>query len=235
MEDRDKIMKRLEALLNLKTSRGASQAEMETAMAKATEIAFKYRINLDEIVADEKGNTRVGMDMVKRTFRTLSPVYHMELCSILNKFFGVQTVLASEGSDRVHIIGTPMDVDFGIYVYAFLRVTFRQMWEWQKFEDDLTEREARSFYRGLFEGLLKKLGEEKAKMEMDATAISCRAIVLVDEHKVALAKRMKEEFPNSGRVSGQSIKIHTGAYEAGKEVGAAIKINKAIGGGNARI
>jgi len=236
MENRESIMKRLEALLNMKTERGATQAEMETAMQMATKIAFKYRISLDEVVANDRGETKVGLDMVKRTFRTLSPSYHMELCSILNKYFGVKTVLAAEGSDRLHIIGTPLDVDFGIYVYAYLRQVFRKLWEWQKYEDAMTEREAASFYRGLWEGLDKSLASEKVAMEHEATISNCRAIVLVDEHAVALQKALAIHFPQARKTGKGAIRrLYATAYAAGKEVGASIKINKALGGGNARL
>lgn len=236
MEDREKIMTKLEALLRMKTERGASQSEMETTMRLAQRLAFKHRINLDEVVPDNEGSIKVGINMVKRTMRTLSPEFHVHLCRILNKYYGVRMVLAAEGMDRVHVIGTETDVDFAIYAYAFLRVTFKQLWEWQKFEDQLTDRSRKDFYHGLWEGLDKKLSEEKVKMEHEATVSNCRSIVLVDEHKAALDKAMVEYFPQSRNKRSSIARINDlGAYNAGKEVGASIGVNKAIGGGSTRI
>ena len=174
MESRENIMNKLEALLRMKTERGATQSEMENAMAAAQRIAFKHRINLDEIIPDESGSIKVGLNMVKRTFRTLSPEYHEHLCRILHNYYGVNMVLAAEGSDRVHVIGTESDVDFAIYAYAFLRVTFRQLWEWQKYEDQLTDRSRKDFYYGLWEGLNTKLRQEKVNMEHEASVSSPR-------------------------------------------------------------
>lgn len=236
-DDRDKIMQRLEALLRLRTDRGATQAEMETAMAMATKIAFKYRINLEEVRPDEQGNIKVGIDMVKRSFRTLNPESHRFIVNILNKFFGVKCCDDYKGCNNLFVVGTPLDVDFAIYVYAFLRFTFKKLWEWQKYEDCLEENKVNrnSFYLGLHAGLVEKLGEEKVKAEMEASSVNCRAMVLVDEHAVALQNKFLAEFPNTHKATAKSYAVNSAVHSTGKEVGKSLSINKALGGGNTRL
>lgn len=235
--DREKIMARLEALLRLRTDRGATEAEMQTAMAIASKIAFKYRINLDEVNPKAQGETKVGLDMVKRTFRTLNPECHAHLVDILQKFFAVKCCNDFKGCNNLFIIGTPMDVDFAIYVYAFLRFTFKKLWEWQKFEDvlDDTKLNRNSFYSGLWRGLCDALAEEKVKNETEASSVNCRAMVLVDEHALALQNKFRLEFPNVSHKKTSMHNVNASVYDAAREVGKRLKINTAIGGGNTRL
>lgn len=235
---REDIMKRLEALLNLKTSRGATQAEMETAMAMAQRLAFKHRIDLDEVIANPQGEYKYGQDMVRRTIRTLSPMAHQLICVLLHRYFGVNIVLASSDSE-VHIVGMPVDVDFAIYVYAFLRVTFYKLWFIYKQElidtevkPEIGKKAEMSFYTGLSTGLNKKLGQSKVDMEHElAKNNNSGALVLVDDHKAALIKKTDEEFPDVHKVNIKKTTADVKAWAAGNEAASGLNINKAIGGG----
>ena len=236
-DKRAEIMQRLEALLRLRTDRGATEAEMQTAMAMAQKIAFKYRINLDEVNPNAQGDIKVGLDMIKRSFRTLNPDCHRYLVDILNKFFGVKTCDDYAGHYNLFVVGTEMDVDFAIYVYQFLRFTFKKLWEWQKYEDCLDDNKLNrnSFYHGLWKGLVEKMSEEKAAQEMEASKENCLAMVLVDEHALMLNKKFLAEFPNTAKQRQSVTKVNAQVFEAGKAVGKSLSINKAIGGLNARL
>lgn len=222
IDKRAKILKTLEALLNINTSRGATQAEMEVALSKATSLAFKHRINLDDIrtqAEQDDGSRRVSQNLIARRVKVLEADAHLFIVDILMKYFGV-LVCNMDGKGDVEIVGTETDVDFSLYVYSYLRVTFRKLWVVEKAMTLASEGSRKSYYLGVWQALSKKLSQEKVDMEEALRSSDCTAIVLVDEHEAALKRKMQEAVPGmklmQGKVSARDGEALANGREAGK-------------------
>lgn len=134
-DEREAVLKRLQALLEMKTERGASEAEMQVAMAMAQRIALKHRINLEDLKRGEQGVTDT---LISKTHRTLDMDTVIHIRRILTRYFGVH-IIGVQGEPEIKIIGTPTDVDFSIYAYNFLRQTFKRLWFTYKMEEEATK------------------------------------------------------------------------------------------------
>src|SRR6201996_7267462 len=227
----EEIIKKLQALLRMTMDRGCTQGEMENAMAMAQKLAFKYRINLDELRENvAETTTDLGGDIIKKIFKSNNTDRHPDsneyICVILNNFFGVRVILI-ERSSKIGVVGKEIDVDFAIYVYQFLRATFKKLWYVSKFENVLPEDSKHSFYRGLFESLGEKLALSQKEVEQEVG--DKYAIVIVDNAK-RLAEKYNEFFPDQKSSRARIARPKDiEAYEDGLEKGRKININQPIG------
>lgn len=230
----EEIIKKLQALLRMTTDRGCTQGEMENAMVMAQKLAFKHRINLDELRdCGENETIDLGKNIVKKTYKCSPtnsfPSAHRYFCCIIDRYFGVKTITI-EGEGKIGVVGNVTDVDFAIYVYSYLRGTFKKLWYVAKFELVLEEFSRGSFYVGLWESLNAKLNEaqESAKKEAAAEYKSGFELVLVDFNK-ALQEKFDEFYPESRKMRGRAPTVKDeGAYRDGLAKGRKININQPL-------
>lgn len=224
------LIKKLQALLRVRTDRGASQNEMEIALAAAQRMAIKHKIDLATICDESTEDESLGGEIIRKIFKTTfesetrEPACSLYVCAILKKFFSVKLVALKPGV-KLAVIGKESDVDFAIYVYAYLRGTFNKLWYVEKDLYEYNDSSRDSFFRGLYDGLQTKLAD--VQMEMEKEAPEKYALVLVADESKLVAK-LKEFYPSLRQEKAKFGKYDHSAYESGKEQGGKVGINKPL-------
>ena len=238
-----KTLEKLRKLLRL--SESANEHEAALALARAQELAIKHRIELATVNAYTETPTndeRIGR--MARTYprRSLARNY---ISWIIEKHFNVQIVYS--GPKKVWMIGTRSDVDFARYVWDFLEIEFKRLFNvaadyngWMG-----NDRRARtSYYYGLYQGLSKKLNDEKLTAEREAISETSREssrtigevanayALAIRKNELAVKSAVKVFFPRLRRSSSRISIGSNDAMNAGQRDGARINLNRPIAGHN---
>jgi hypothetical protein len=151
----DKIKK----LLRMK--RGGTQAEVETALNLARELAAKHGIDINSVNPDEQ-QSNLGHADEWIGARIQSECKWATL--IVDTFFNV-SALTNNG--RITFVGTEWDRQIAIYVYRFLVAHFRREWKQRKGRC----RNRQSFMHGMYCGLAGKLRDQQGLVDADGLAV----------------------------------------------------------------
>lgn len=210
----DKIKK----LLRLKN--GGTQAEVETAMRMARDLADRHGIDLDAVdLTEEDLLTRLTHKAVPVTSKGSLDEFLAE--RIIKRFFRVSCVWEDyydrekwSIAQRLNIIGTAVEVEIAEYVFEFLVGHFKR--SWRRRPKRLRDRSG--FIRGIFMGLCVKL------IEGESTAPS-KSTQLVLSRKAYIEKHWGE----TKTIERQKAKSSNGAaYRAGFHVGLDTNIRPGI-------
>ena len=225
------ILDLIQKLLRLAdTSRGATEHEAETAMAKAEELMIRHKIDSAMLRMSHGAEDLPGIAVKKEVInlpKTINPA-DMLILSLLQNHFNVRIVLFKHShATPVDIIGTWEDVQFAIHVFHFLRETFSRCWKEFKVAASFPDR--KSYYRGLHDGLKSAILEGKKRAEAAAsTEERCQyQIVLVDTF-AAIDRYMGEQHGQLRKRRSRNSRVYSESYQAGKAKGENIKINRTL-------
>ncbi len=194
------LARKLIKLMATAKGSGASEQEMETALAAAQRIAIQHRIDLATITEGSSGLSAPVEEMAEDKLRVgkgkRKPPANRFIVSLLVDHFNVEVIYAQDYKDEdyrrrraswveapireagprpdppstVLFLGRRSDVAFAKYAYGYLQSAFARAWRVFKQENDAPMSERASFYLGVWRGLDRKLSSEKKKVEVELLA-----------------------------------------------------------------
>lgn len=239
---KEQVMTKLEKLLTLAGNKGATEAEMNTAMAKATELARAYNIDLASV--DTDGEVKVEeMETdfaVTNTKTKQEQPYHMPIIYALRAVFGVKPFLATytDHNQMRHItritwIGEKVDVAMAVYCWGWLENLFPKCWLDYRKANGIADNyvSKRSYFTGLSEGI--QAANRRAVESMGADR-NKYALVLVNKEAIVTARAEAMFGKPKGHVKSFTTQSDNGSRAAGYAKGSTIKLNGGLTGGSAR-
>jgi len=231
------ILEKIRKLLNLAdTSRGGTEAEMETAMRKAQELAMEHNIDLAQVPMGEvkRGAINVGHIIIRPVGKFYLRPVHFEIMQVMQECFGVKLVMNAyrSGSHKflvaLTVIGEQVDMELAQFTWHFLCNVFPRCWTtyskarnvpWGSFVI------SRSYYTGLRQGIIatnKKIVDSLPKDQKDKYAL-----VLVDKEALVAAEQARL-FPVLRHSKVRDREFDRDAFVSGNEKGKTIKLNNAL-------
>jgi hypothetical protein len=222
----DSITEKIRKLLRL--AKSSNQAEAQSALAKAMELAARHQIDMSALSDDDeitKLVTRYFRCGGKRLAREWK-----EAMAVTRQFFNVTTCIMC-GEGRVAFIGTEADIQIADYVTSFLVRTCRA--EIAKFAEvekrqrrRMTKNKRASFVHAYFGGIWVQL---KGQREKQVHEISGLEIVL-STAEAARKQRLADEFgPTKTCAALARPRATLRTLYAGYDAGLNTKINPALG------
>jgi hypothetical protein len=228
----DEILEKLRKLLRLADrSRGATEHEAKAALAKAHELMTRYNID-SAMLRTEREASSGGTDFKVNSSKvelpkTLNPA-DLLILSLLQSHFNVRVILLRGSKETpVDIIGAPLDVEYAVFVFNFLRETFFRCWN--EFKHTANKADRKSYYRGLHDGLKAALdsARQRAESSYSAEQRSRYQIVLVDANAI-IDRHVAQKYGKLRSRRQQRRRVDSESYVAGKSKGATIRINRPL-------
>lgn len=233
MSTSDEVIAKLQKILaRADATRNPSQAEVETAMRMAQELALKHGIDLASVDTDED-TTAPGFDLTKDEvmFRSKNEnAYHRYVYRVLTVCCDVKLMWSAKFVGWTQrpvaiIVGEQVDVQIAKYCFSFLEHAFPDcMHDWAHangYPGRVPEPVRHDFYRGFADGIIDANRKVKAEAVKANTNLG---LVLVNKES-AVAAFFAQEFPNT--TSRRSRQVGSGNYtaiEAGRAAGKSIKL-----------
>lgn len=207
----EKILKKIEKLLNL--AKSANQHEASLATAKANELLMKY--NLEFYKSEEHQEEEVFVKNIYEAKRT--NIQMNSLYEIISNFY-VQPVL-NRTSKKVYleVIGSKINVELADYMAKFFIAEFERLYKASGLKGTSAKN---SFIRGIAEGFNKKINEQRAKDP-------CLKNELIKLDKV-LKSQVKMVYGRMGSSTSSSKKIDQEARALGQKAGSSLKVKKGL-------
>lgn len=233
-ENLEKIKARIRALLSKTESNGATKAEAEAALAKATELMTQYMINEADI-ADNKRKfiTKTclvmgGMEDITR----LSP----SLCELFSCEHFYTRKAHSRQVDKLYYFGTEMDVDCCIYFTNLISNTMfnetikyrktPKYWELAKsFSPQAIKKDFQNVFIIVVGSKIENLIQEKKSNVIKSTG---KDLVLVKDQEVKdafseMSSDIKEVKPRRRHYNSEAV---FDGIEKGEQINLAYGLNK---------
>lgn len=234
----EEIIEKLQKIMALANGRGATQGEMEAAMARAKEIAMRHGIELASLPAREEGKSRLAEEVkshnpgLKTSTRYEHPYHNWVLVSLQN-VFGVR-FLFTRGRIGSHpylrnmwIVGTEADVALAVALFPWLENLFPKLFLKQARAGVLDKSFAaqNGFYTGLSRGISEANQREEAKLNPEDAS---KWALVVRSKADAIEELMKSLVPkNKNKKDKKDRKRYDGeAYAAGVQKGGEINLNQ---------
>lgn len=216
---REDILSKIRKLLDrAEAGSGSTEAEMEAAMALARKLMVEHNIAMHE--AESSGSRR---DMYETkacaTYDKGIPIHAEYVMRLIERRFFVRVII--RGGTRVMFFGTPENIETGRYVYNFLGVTFRKLWNITSKAKAWPINNQALYYKGLADGLEAKLKESDPK---DTGSVN--AIQRVDTE---ILDAFREAYPNLGNHFAPDERGSQHSYSQGVTDGRSISIAKQVG------
>jgi len=229
----DAVIEKLQKILNLaQAGRGATQGEMEAAMARAKEIALKHNIELSSVTPNaDNGKNKETITIDKHTLRVRSQTqqkYHRWIFAVLKECFGIRVIT---GGSTIWFVGESVDVLICTQLFPWLEDVFYSTYN-KAANAGIVQRNAagkNGIYSGLYLGLVAANKREEAKLTKEE--MGCMALVLVKKEDLIKAK-VEEEFPTLRTPKARSLEISGRGQAHGYTKGKSIRLNQ-TGSGSA--
>jgi hypothetical protein len=235
--EREKILAKLSKLIALSGS--SNEHEANAALEKAMQIAIENNIELSQLSFEEKKKqSKIVQEDVGNGDSRL-PITFPYVSDIITKYFGVDIVTAGNRAmgRKIWFFGKKDDIDFAKYLNSYLSNTMMNLW-YGYYRNNPTKKASReSFILGVWQGLDKKLKENKERMEA-AIAESVKngyQLMLIDD-KTAIKNAIVAFFPKvKEKKSKPAQNVDYSAFIAGNEQGAKINVHSGLNGGNSHL
>jgi hypothetical protein len=214
MSEREQALDKIKKLLRMK--RGGTQAEIETALNLAREIAAKFGIDLQSVNPEEEEQQRpIGHEDTIHTARLQWECKYAAL--ICKRFFNVSAftnhkLYGWRWKHFITFVGTDWDRQIATCVWCFLVGHFRREWNTKRGRC----RNRQAFMWGMYLGLRSKLEDlEPERVEQQP------GIVLVSRALERRKNYIKENFGamrlDNAKPDGDAGKATTLGWLAGQE------------------
>lgn len=233
-ENLEKIKARIRALLSKTESNGATKAEAEAALAKATELMTQYMINEADI-ADNKRKFITKTCLVMggmEDITQLSP----SLCELFSCEHFYTRKAHSRQVDKLYYFGTEMDVDCCIYFTNLISNTMfnetikyrktPKYWELAKsFSPQAIKKD---FQNGFIIGVGSKIENLIQEKKSNVIKSTGKDLVLVKDQEVKdafseMSSDIKEVKPRRRHYNSEAV---LDGIEKGEQVNLAYGLNK---------
>lgn len=227
----DAILDKVRKLLRLADrSRGATEHEAKTSLAKVHEIMTRY--NIDSAMLRMEREAVGGAEFTVHSSKvdlpkTLNPA-DLLILSLLQSHFNVRIVLLhGHKQTPVDIIGTPTEVEYAVFVFHFLRETFFRCWN--EFKKTTVSPDRKSYYRGLHDGLKAELNAAKRRVENSYSADQRgKYELMIVDAKAVIDRHVAEKYGKLRNRRQKNSRVNSESYVAGKTKGATIRINRPL-------
>lgn len=233
------VLEKLRKVLVL-AAQGATEGEMQAAMARAKDIALKYNVDLASVALEDpkkvKAGIQVGKDDTIKTKSKYMRKHHNFLFWIVKDCFGVDAIISTSarGSrkewNRIWFVGESNDLVIAKEVFKWLDELFPELFRKYIKRGDLDNvaADAHGFYHGLASGIIdRNIRQEEvqaAKVDRNAWAIVLRS------KEEAVQEFKKQEFPDL-KDSKVQVKKQSGlALMLGREEGRKLTLKQAQAG-----
>lgn len=225
------VLEKIKKLLALAT-RNTNQAEMESAMAKAIELATQHDIDLATV---ELAGQKVRREYIKENIPMGArlPVCGLYIRWILQKHFNVKVLVSGNrayGRSMV-LVGTDTDIDTAKFVYDFLSERFMSLWQGHHKRTGCAVQSRDSYFLGMHAGLDDKLERQrKTTEETIAPEVAQSYGLMVVSKTEELTNAVSKFFPELRTAPKKRFNnCDSGAYYAGQAAGASLNIARGIG------
>lgn len=238
----EQVIDKIKKILKLAKGAGASQGEIEAALAKAKEVAMRHNIDLASIDTSEE-SIRAGIfverDSSLRTRSKYKQPYHDWVFAVLEAVFSVrvvQTVHSEYNGKRIsalHIIGETVDVAICREIYPWLEKVFPRTLSKAVSQGLLSYSAAdtNGCYSGLYTGIIEVNRQEEEKLQ---TEDRHRYAIVVKEKMEMVDEKVGEEFPNLRKSKSRARNYNPFAADHGRQEGRKINLRQ-VGAGSAPI
>lgn len=239
----DDVARKLIGLLAMASGNGATEAEMQNAMALAQRMALKHRIDLATINMEDAGVAPPPEEMTSEKIVVgdgpRRPPADRWLIAILMDHYNVEVVYhtdsraAADGGtgSKVSFIGRKSDVAFAIYAYGYMLKAFSRAWHQYKRKHGAPMSRRASFYYGVYSGLDEKLRQDRGDAERelltDSTAAQYGLAVIQEKDAREAFKSQLHPVLRKMKTPAPNI-YHSGAVSDGRDAGRNITIAKAL-------
>ncbi|WP_028583783.1 DUF2786 domain-containing protein [Desulfogranum mediterraneum] len=226
-----KILEKIRKLLALGES--ANEHEASLALAKAGSLLRRHQLSLASLSEEQP--------LIQRTINTgrqRMAVHLKSICSLLNTFFYVRVICASQYdpiTDRSHktieLFGSREQVAIAAHCFAFLEERLQVLWEQHGAAIRGERRVAKkSYYLGLLAGFREQLAEERKRAAVAGAATAATAEV--SEALVATEARLErfvgQRYPRLRKVSSKRSKIYDDAYRQARATGRTLQLHRPV-------
>lgn len=234
----EEILNKLKKLLQL--HKGATGAEAEAALEKATALAAKHNIDL-AIAAVE---TPIKEEFVEGEYieKRRKCVAQRFISRLLGDHFNVKIIYSGSryAGQKILFLGRKSDVDFAIYAQNFLKKHMMDSWDYYKKSRKVETRFRATFFDGFWRGLDTKLSEAKRKQESESfgglaeevkVAAENRYAIILQDEKKERESFVKKKYPTLYKTQTARLNVYGGnAAEAGFSTGYSTNINRPLMG-----
>ncbi|HMJ88760.1 MAG TPA: DUF2786 domain-containing protein [Candidatus Acidoferrum sp.] len=222
---RDEVIEKIKKLLRMK--RGGTQAEIETALNLARELAEKHNVDLAGVNPDDEQTQRerpIGHEDAISGARIQWESKYAGL--IAQTYFNVNIFVTRLPNGRLSLrmVGTDWDRQISIYVFRFLCGHFRR--EWKSRRGRCRNRQA--FMFGMYRGICVNLDAKRDRSQnANAVLVVERALVRRNQYIAEHFGEMKSTDTHPGNDAQEALNR---GYRAGRET----QINKGVKAGEQR-
>lgn len=225
------VIEKLKKILTLANNEGATQGEVEAAIARAREIAVKHNIELSSIDLTQDTSVDNGFKIEKEETKAeteyFQPYYH-SIFNVLQNVFEVKIIYYTyrKGSclmlRRFHIIGTAVDIALAKAIFPYLEQVFPKMLRAEIKTGRLQRNTAtvNGFYQGLAHGIA--LANKRKQQEEEKT----ESYALVLRKKEDLIKEFQEEEYENVKTRKDRSTIDAAAWLRGGAEGKKINLSQ---------
>lgn len=220
MQDRDSIVRKINALNAIANDGAASLNEVEVAIRKRDKLMEEYNLTFSDL---EIKNSKVNEQPIRTGAKKHLPEMH-NVVNVIAKLTETEVVHFSGGSEHVYVFyGLRVDTEYAEWIYRLVLNSLEQAWKAFKFSAKYTDlvkyqgihgRVVRANFRNAFILLIK---EKLQAMVLDKQTVSTNALVLI---KKDLIKVEIDKLNTTGKTSNRAIgfsKIAPEAIAAGLE------------------
>lgn len=235
------MIDKLRKVLNL-ANKGATQGEMEAALARAKEIAMRYNIDLADIDLADPNERKKAVQAEVQQGQVKSRYWrkhHRWICSVVEKVFGVRIIRCTipRGSREeiiaLHMIGESNDIAVATIMLKWLDELFPEAFKEQVrlgYCRDTAEY-IHGYYKGLYWGLME--ANKRKEEEVLATTDANKYALVVRSKELAIAEMLAKAFPDMKEGEAPKVKKESQvAVQLGYQKGRTIKLNQVGPGKN---
>lgn len=208
----EKILSRIEKLLNL--AKSANQHEATAATAKANELLMKYNLNLFN-----KNPSEIEEEVfVKNIYEAKRTNVQMNALYEIIEHFYVQPVLnRSNKKVYLEVIGSKVNVEMADYLAKFMTSEFERLYKNSGLKGTSAKN---SFIRGIAEGFSSKIKKQK----LSDPALK-NDLIKLDK---VLKSQVQMVYNRMGTSSSTAKKVDQNARALGLKAGKSLKIKKGL-------
>lgn len=206
------VIEKLQKILALADNQAATEGEVQSALARAKEIAMKHGIDLMTMPCRDDAKSKVTLKV--GTYKGLRPSnryihpYHNWIMRTLEEVFGVKFLFHTfwAGSHPfygpIYVLGEETDVQMCFQLFPWLEKLFPKLFRKQRATGRLgnSQREQNGFYYGLFEGICATNRQVEVQVEDKETwalVVQSKQDLVnqeLEKHKIRKKKKQRKQF-----------------------------------------
>lgn len=229
---RDRVIKLIQKLKEVRFDRGATPAEEARAVDKIRQLLEQHQLSMFDVAA-KKFNDKMVEERVGISGQILHAWYNTLAAAVANAF-DCQVVLIPEGqwgagSKTWHLsfLGYTTDVKMAVYFFNYLKVRLNDMADIDGRSRGRRGSQLFAFRKHYIRAAALEVGQ-RLKAERDERLqdnVDCRAMIAVKAP--AVADFVKETFPTLRKSKASEWKDHE-AMAAGREAGRNVELRRGI-------